>query len=145
MSDDSAITEANVTAVVNNIFALFNKHGLAHVPRKDAMKFVEILSDIAVDIVTRDDEIAKLREQLTGMIVWEPTRKCVKPEAAVADAFWKYWRENGETHVHGYYESTWGAINAAINAQSIDPAPQQEHAGGRDAASEFGNTLAGKK
>ncbi len=41
----------------------------------------------------------------------------IKPEHAVADAFWKYWEENGETHKHGYYESTWGAINAAINAQ----------------------------
>jgi len=30
------------------------------------------------------------------------------------DAFWKYWEENGETHKHGYYEATWGAINAAI-------------------------------
>ena len=30
--------------------------------------------------------------------------------------FLKYWRENGETHKHGYYESTWGAINAALNS-----------------------------
>lgn len=30
------------------------------------------------------------------------------------DAFWKYWEENGETHKHGYYESTWGAINAYL-------------------------------
>lgn len=28
------------------------------------------------------------------------------------DAFWAYWKENGETHKHGYYESTWGAIRA---------------------------------
>jgi hypothetical protein len=33
-----------------------------------------------------------------------------------ADAFWQHWRENGETHKHGYYESTWGAINAALKA-----------------------------
>lgn len=26
------------------------------------------------------------------------------------EAFWKHWRENGETHKHGFYESTWGAI-----------------------------------
>ena len=31
-----------------------------------------------------------------------------------ADAFWKYWRENGETGKHGYYEATWGAIRAAL-------------------------------
>lgn len=30
------------------------------------------------------------------------------------DAFWKYWNENGETHKHGYYESTWGAIRAYL-------------------------------
>ena len=34
----------------------------------------------------------------------------------VADAFWKYWKENGETHKHGYYESTWGGILAALSA-----------------------------
>ena len=28
------------------------------------------------------------------------------------DEFWRYWKENGETGKHGYYESTWGAINA---------------------------------
>lgn len=43
-----------------------------------------------------------------------------KAEAA-ADAFWKYWRENGETHKHGYYESTWGAINRAIQAVGVVP------------------------
>ncbi len=36
-----------------------------------------------------------------------------------ADAFWKHWRENGETHKHGYYESTWGAINKAIDAAKV--------------------------
>jgi hypothetical protein len=34
----------------------------------------------------------------------------------VADAFWKHWREYGDTHTHGYYESTWGAIFAALDA-----------------------------
>lgn len=40
----------------------------------------------------------------------------IRPTAEAADAFWKYWRENGETHIHGYYESTWGAINQALRA-----------------------------
>lgn len=31
-----------------------------------------------------------------------------------AKAFWDYWEANGETHKHGYYESTWGAINRAL-------------------------------
>lgn len=38
-----------------------------------------------------------------------------------ADAFWEYWRENGETHKHGYYESTWGAINRAIRMVGVVP------------------------
>lgn len=38
-----------------------------------------------------------------------------------ADAFWQYWRENGETHKHGYYESTWGGINAAIRLVGVIP------------------------
>jgi len=51
---------------------------------------------------------------------WVTTKKeAIEPTAEAADAFWKYWRENGETHKHGYYESTWGAINAALNAHSL--------------------------
>lgn len=38
-----------------------------------------------------------------------------------ADAFWQYWKENGETHRHGYYESTWGAINRALRTVGIVP------------------------
>ncbi len=34
----------------------------------------------------------------------------------VADAFWKSWAINGEPHKHGYYESTWMAIHAALDA-----------------------------
>ena len=43
----------------------------------------------------------------------------IKPTHECADAFWQYWEENGETHKHGYYESTWGAINAAIHSSGI--------------------------
>ena len=43
----------------------------------------------------------------------------IKPTEEAADAFWKYWRENGETHKHGYYESTWGAINAALRTSGV--------------------------
>lgn len=38
-----------------------------------------------------------------------------------ADAFWAYWNENGETHKHGYYESTWGAINRALRTVGVVP------------------------
>ena len=43
----------------------------------------------------------------------------ITPIHEAADAFWKYWRENGETHAHGYYESTWGAINAALAVAGV--------------------------
>ncbi len=34
----------------------------------------------------------------------------------VADAFWLCWKLNGERHKHGYYEATWMAIHAALDA-----------------------------
>ena len=43
----------------------------------------------------------------------------IKPTHEAADAFWRYWRRNGDTHVHGYYESTWGAINAALRTSGV--------------------------
>lgn len=46
-------------------------------------------------------------------------RICIAPKHEGADAFWEYWRANGETHAHGYYESTWGAINEAIKAAGL--------------------------
>lgn len=50
---------------------------------------------------------------------WVITKKqAIEPTHEAADAFWKYWRENGDMHKHGYYESTWGAINAALNASA---------------------------
>ena len=47
----------------------------------------------------------------------------LRPTHEAADAFWKYWQENGETHRHGYYESTWGAVNAAIRCSGLVPHP----------------------
>lgn len=38
----------------------------------------------------------------------------IKPTHEAADAFWKRWEEIGATGKHGYYESTWSAINAAL-------------------------------
>ena len=43
----------------------------------------------------------------------------INPIHAAADAFWEHWKENGETHKHGYYESTWGAINKAIEVAGM--------------------------
>lgn len=36
-----------------------------------------------------------------------------------AQAFWDYWKANGETHRHGFYESTWGAINRALRLVGV--------------------------
>lgn len=56
---------------------------------------------------------------------WVITKKqAIEPTPEAADAFWKYWRENGESHRHGYYESTWGAINAALNASTDQSATE---------------------
>ena len=63
---------------------------------------------------------------------WQPVppRACIKPTHEAANAFWLYWRENGETHKHGFYESTWGAINAALahgwNPPALAAAPQDD-------------------
>jgi hypothetical protein len=38
-----------------------------------------------------------------------------------AHAFWQYWMENGVPHKHGYYESTWGAINQALRYVGVVP------------------------
>ena len=48
-----------------------------------------------------------------------PERVWIKPVHEAADAFWAHGRENGETHKHGYYESTWGAINAALKVAGV--------------------------
>jgi hypothetical protein len=56
----------------------------------------------------------------------------IVPTHAAADAFWKFWKENGETHKHGCYESTWGAINAALavaGVRYIDKLPNAKVSG----------------
>jgi len=66
--------------------------------------------------------------QPTGMVMDagrsnEPVALNVKhPDChKAADAFWSYWKANGDTHKHGYYESTWGAINAALKLVGTVP------------------------
>jgi len=54
-------------------------------------------------------------------------RIAVIPTHEAADAFWQYWRENGESHKHGYYESTWGAINRAIRLAGVCAHIYPEH------------------
>jgi hypothetical protein len=44
-----------------------------------------------------------------------------RDSSKAADAFWQYWRENGIPHKHGYYESTWGAINQALRHVGVVP------------------------
>jgi hypothetical protein len=59
----------------------------------------------------------EIRKQAIDAAV-RPAYRIIPTEEA-ADAFWKAWRENGETHKHGYYESTWIAINAALAVSGV--------------------------
>lgn len=43
----------------------------------------------------------------------------IRPTEEAANAFWRYWKLNGVTHRHGFYESTWGAINAALRTSGV--------------------------
>ena len=38
----------------------------------------------------------------------------------VAEEFWRVWNEVGEPHKHGFYESTWMALWAALEASIPD-------------------------
>ena len=58
------------------------------------------------------------RGVMRGREEWREQSRHCPPTHEAADAFWAYWRENGETHKHGYYESTWGAIDAALKASA---------------------------
>ena len=44
----------------------------------------------------------------------------------VADTFWRVWNENGEPHKHGFYESTWMAIDAALAELDKETAQQDK-------------------
>lgn len=59
------------------------------------------------------ETIAALRSEPEG------SELAITPTGEAADAFWRYWKANGETHKHGYYESTWGAINAALRVAGV--------------------------
>lgn len=51
-----------------------------------------------------------------------------------ADAFWTYWNKVGKTGKRGYFEATWGAINAALNVRKPteeSPVPQTDAAEAR--------------
>lgn len=65
------------------------------------------------------DMLRALAKQDAAPTSISPSRLAINPTHEAADAFWTYWRENGETHKHGYYESTWGAINSALRSAGI--------------------------
>lgn len=52
------------------------------------------------------------------------TPTCPRTHKA-ADEFWRVWKEVGEPHKHGYYESTWMAIDAAIAAEKDYEIPKR--------------------
>jgi hypothetical protein len=87
------------------------------------------IADFAEQFIGDDERMYKVHQIADNAIPytaetacespWVITKKqAIEPTHEAADAFWKYWRENGDTHKHGYYESTWGAINAALNASA---------------------------
>lgn len=99
--------------------------GYKHAREKEITEFYERwpvgLDEVEASIAGHKRIIAALREQLAersldvALNVRHP--KCHE----AADAFWTYWRENGETHKHGYYESTWGAINRTLRLIGVVP------------------------
>lgn len=72
--------------------------------------------------VLADPEAATI-EQVDAMLPYQPGLVQAAPDKFaginqhhVADAFWESWKQNGVPHKHGYYESTWIALRAAIRA-----------------------------
>ena len=62
---------------------------------------------------------AEIRRSEEGKGFRRILEPAINPTEAAANAFWDYWKANGETHKHGYYESTWGAINNALRVSGV--------------------------
>jgi len=62
----------------------------------------------------REKDKTRIRELEQENVKLKKQAKTIAPTHETADAFWRYWNKYGETHKHGYYEATWGAINAAL-------------------------------
>jgi hypothetical protein len=76
-------------------------------------KIVEIIPDNLPDwaiTAMEDGQLFSVALERIAML------ECPRTNEA-ADAFWRVWRENEETHKHGYYESTWMAVDAALQEQ----------------------------
>lgn len=97
-------------------------------PERDPVDYAEWLADklhaggdtckeAAAALVRMAKEVERLRSGIPKerLALNVRHRDCHK----AADAFWAYWNENGETHRHGYYESTWGAINRALRTVGV--------------------------
>lgn len=85
-----------------------------------ALKDYRVALSYIVEPISDNDRDALLAAQLARHAPQIPASEEARinvrhPKAHEAcDAFWKYWQENGVPHEHGYYESTWGAINVAL-------------------------------
>ena len=62
-----------------------------------------------------DAELDKLANQLLHIALNAADSRDMPFTHEMADAFWECWKINGETHKHGYYESTWMSIRAALS------------------------------
>lgn len=47
------------------------------------------------------------------------TGLAINPTHEAANAFWHHWNNHGRKSIDGYYESTWGAINAALKVGGL--------------------------
>lgn len=70
-------------------------------------------------------ELNDIKNKYPGNHIPQINAKHPKAHEA-CDTFWAYWKANGITHVHGYYESTWGAINAALVIAGVVSVPVKE-------------------
>lgn len=82
---------------------------------------IKALDNLSKQELMHDDVLPFVAEQeaqpLSELALNVQHADCHKAAAA----FWNYWEEFGETHKHGFYESTWGAINAAIRVVGVVP------------------------
>ena len=106
-------------------------------PMSGAMRFttddrvlVSNRADYVVEKLYSEATVLKMLDRIRALAT-APQDATSKAEVALnvkhrdchkaADAFWQYWRENGVPHKHGYYESTWGAMNQAPRYVGVVP------------------------
>lgn len=106
-------------------FQLKWKHDAAYYVTKPNIDDTDVYTPATVQSLIDEAYAAGQADALDSLPI-EPWNVgwAIRPSHEAAIAFWDYWKLNGETHKHGFYESTWGAINRALRA--VTPSAQQE-------------------